>query len=44
MKYGFCKLKCFEMESGFDGTEYRFYFDRKLYIQKKKGEIDEIMD
>ncbi len=31
MKYGFCKLCCFEMESGFDDTSHRFYFDRSLY-------------
>lgn len=28
-KHGFCKLKCFEMESGFDGTEHRFWFEKK---------------
>lgn len=26
MKYGFCKLMRFDMESGFCGTERRFYF------------------
>ncbi len=35
MKYGFCKLLCFEMESGFDGTAHRFYFDRNLYRRQR---------
>lgn len=35
MQYGFCKLRCFEMESGFDGTVHRFYFDRALYRKKR---------
>ncbi len=35
MEYGFCKLQCFEMESGFDGTVHRFYFDRALYRRKR---------
>lgn len=34
LQYGFAKLHCFAMESGFDGTVKRFYFDKKLYLQK----------
>lgn len=37
MQYGFCKLQVFEMESGFDGTVHRFYFDRALYRRKKSS-------
>lgn len=33
MNYGFCKLTLFELESGFNGTEKRFFFDRKLYAK-----------
>lgn len=29
MKYGFCKLLRFDMESGFFGTERRFYFESR---------------
>lgn len=38
MKYGFCKLMLFEMESGFDGCVKRFYFDKELYIRSYEEE------
>ena len=38
LKYGFAKLHCSAMESGFDGTIKRFYFDKKLYLKKCREE------
>ncbi len=33
-KYGFGKLKCFELESGFRGTKKRLWFDKAKYTKE----------
>lgn len=37
LKYGFCKLNSWSMDTG-EHFVKRFYFDRKLYLQKYKEE------